>query len=95
MWLTCLIACSLPLEVAASEMVWMVGVRWPVAGEHLLARDVKLHRHARSFRRHGGEQDVRPERAFAAECAAHERANDADVFQIEPVGCEREYSARL
>ena len=53
------------------------------AGKHVLARDVKLHRHAGRFRRHGGEEDVRPDRAFAAKRAADKRADDAHVLRVE------------
>ena len=55
------------------------------AGKHLLARDVKLDRHADDFCRHGGEEFVRPDRAFAAESAADEWANDAHVFHLQAV----------
>ena len=29
-WVTCWMACSFPFEVAAREIVWLVGVRCPV-----------------------------------------------------------------
>ena len=53
--------------------------------KHALARHVHLHRHARGFRAHDREENVRPDCAFASERAADKRTNDANIFNFETV----------
>ena len=50
------------------------------ADKHVPPRHMHFYRNASRFRAHGRSKDVRPDRAFAAERAAHERANHAHIF---------------
>ena len=72
-----------------------VGVRCPVPTNMFRRETCTFHRNARDFRAHRGEQDVHPDRAFAAERPADERTDHAHIFHFKAEGFGHARSARL